>query len=171
MIDLRPMSEDDVEWVVALDGKTEWTPHWPETVYREYLRDAEPGVALRRFALVAELDGERAGVALGRLLLDGVENAGELEWIAVEALSRRHGVGRALLEGVGAWFGKNGGLRLMLEVRSGNITAQRFYRKSGWVETGRRREYYRDPVEDAVLMEQVAGCEAGSGGKVSVERD
>ena len=166
MIRLRNMTEGDLEWVLALDRETEWAPHWPEETYRGYLGGNDRTGVLRRLALVAELDGERAGVALGRLLLDGVENSCELEWIAVGAGMRRQGVGRALMEGVEAWSQEHGGRRLMLEVRAGNITAQRLYGRSGWVETGRRRGYYRDPVEAAVLMERVS-----NGGEiVCVER-
>ena len=163
MIRLRAMRGDDVEWVLGLDRETEGAPHWPVETYRKFLQPDEPDGALRRFALVAELDGERAGVAVGRLLLDGVENACELEWIGVEGKLRRRGVGRALMEGVEGWSREHGGLKLMLEVRAGNVAAQRLYERSGWVESGRRREYYRNPVEDAVVMERVAE----SGGKAS----
>jgi ribosomal-protein-alanine N-acetyltransferase len=155
MIQLRPMSKGDVEWVLALDHEMRTAPHWSPEIYRTYPEAGEPAGVLRRFALVGEVDGVRAGIALGRLLLDGVENACEVEWIAVEPAMRRKGVGRALMEGVEGWCLKHGGLRLMLEVRAGNITAQRLYGEAGWVEVGRRRGYYKDPVEDAVLMERV----------------
>jgi ribosomal-protein-alanine N-acetyltransferase len=39
-----------------------------------------------------------------------------------------------------------------LEVRESNRIAQAFYRASGFIETGRRRGYYADPQEDALLM-------------------
>jgi [ribosomal protein S18]-alanine N-acetyltransferase len=165
MIRLRKMNDGDLEWVLRLDRETEAAPHWPQETYWTFLEAGEPGDALRRFALVAEADDERAGVALGRLLLDGVENVCELEWIAVEAGMRRRGIGRALMEGVEAWSRDHGGHRLMLEVRAGNDTAQRLYGSSGWMEAGRRRSYYKDPVEDAVLMERVSS----GGGKACVE--
>lgn len=157
MIWLRAMAESDLEWVLALDGRTESAPHWTAETYRAFLQPDEPGNALRHFALLAELDGEQAGVALGRLLLDGVENACELEWIAAETAMRHRGVGKALMAGVEAWSRDHGGLRLILEVRSGNISAQRLYGHSGWIVMGRRRAYYAHPVEDAVLMERLPG--------------
>lgn len=155
MIELRPMQESDLEWVLVLDRETEGAPHWSEAVYKEYSASRDQNGALRRFALLAERDGARAGLAMGRLLLDGVENVCELEWIAVPCEGRRSGIGRALMEGVAAWCRKHGGLRLMLEVRAANETAQRLYRRSGWAETGRRTGYYRDPEDDAVLMERL----------------
>lgn len=168
MITVRGMTAGDVKWVLALDGETEWAPHWTEETYRGYL-PVETAGALLRFALVAEVDGERAGVALGRLLLDGVENFCELEWVAVERAWRRQGVGRVLMDGVEAWCREHGGLRLMLEVRDGNRTAQMLYRRSGWAEAGRRKEYYREPVEDAVVMERPLAGALGCGGKVDDE--
>ena len=167
MIRLRAMVEGDLEWVLKLDQETEAAARWSLETYREYLGQAEATGALRRFAMVAELDGERAGMALGRLLLDGVENACELEWISVEPTLRRRGVGRALMKAVEAWTWERGGLRMLLEVRSGNDSGQRLYGEYGWMEIGRRRGYYRDPVEDAVLMERVSG----GGGKVEQESD
>lgn len=155
MIRLRAMLASDLEWVLALDQATEAAPHWTAETYRTFLQPIEERSALRRFALVAELDDRRAGVALGRLLLDGVENACELEWIAVEATLRRKGAGRGLMAGVEAWARQHGALRVMLEVRTGNDSAQRLYEQAGWTETGRRRAYYANPVEDAVLMERL----------------
>ena len=157
MIAVRALREEDLEWVLELDRETEWAPHWGEEVYRGYLEADQRSGALRRFGLVAEMDGERAGVALGRLVLDGVENVCELEWIAVREALRRRGTGRALLEGVEGWAREHRGLRLILEVRAGNVGAQRLYRGLGWSETGRRREYYREPMEDAVVMERLPG--------------
>jgi ribosomal-protein-alanine N-acetyltransferase len=40
-----------------------------------------------------------------------------------------------------------------LEVRAGNLAALTLYRRFGFVEVGRRKGYYRDPAEDAVLMD------------------
>jgi ribosomal-protein-alanine N-acetyltransferase len=40
----------------------------------------------------------------------------------------------------------------ILEVRAGNVAAQSLYRRFGFEVVGRRRQYYRDPVEDALLM-------------------
>ena len=41
---------------------------------------------------------------------------------------------------------------VLLEVRASNAQALEFYRALGFQETGRRRQYYADPVEDAVLL-------------------
>jgi ribosomal-protein-alanine N-acetyltransferase len=40
---------------------------------------------------------------------------------------------------------------VFLEVRESNAAARCFYEKAGFVQTGRRKSYYTDPAEDAVL--------------------
>jgi ribosomal-protein-alanine N-acetyltransferase len=43
---------------------------------------------------------------------------------------------------------------MLLEVRPGNLAGQEFYRRHGFVEIGRRRDYYPAPEgrEDAIVM-------------------
>jgi ribosomal protein S18 acetylase RimI-like enzyme len=45
-----------------------------------------------------------------------------------------------------------GVLEIVLEVRASNRQALAFYRSAGFGQTGLRRAYYADPIEDAVLM-------------------
>jgi [ribosomal protein S18]-alanine N-acetyltransferase len=40
---------------------------------------------------------------------------------------------------------------ILLEVRESNLPARRLYEKHGFREVGRRRAYYRDPAEAAIL--------------------
>ena len=40
---------------------------------------------------------------------------------------------------------------ILLEVRESNRLARQLYEKRGFSEVGRRRAYYRDPVEDSIL--------------------
>ena len=47
---------------------------------------------------------------------------------------------------------KRGSHSLMLEVRSSNATALSVYYKLGFNEVGRRRNYYRNPKEDALIL-------------------
>jgi ribosomal-protein-alanine N-acetyltransferase len=51
-----------------------------------------------------------------------------------------------------------GATRAVLEVREGNEAARRLYLKLGFVVLGRRRDYYREPLEDA-LTQVCAGVE------------
>lgn len=72
--------------------------------------------------------------------------------IAAHPDYRRLGVGRHLME-----FAINEGMMrgvtfVLLEVRASNETAQMLYRKLGFTYISRRRDYYRQPTEDAFVM-------------------
>jgi ribosomal-protein-alanine N-acetyltransferase len=149
---LRPMQAADLPWVMELDRRMPGSPHWTAQTYACLLRPQDGPIALRYFACIAELDGAAAGVVIARLLLDGVENACELEWVAVEDAFRRRGVGRQLLKALEEWAEGLDGRQILLEVRAGNEAAQALYRRAGYCRTGTRRRYYLDPEEDAVRM-------------------
>lgn len=97
-----------------------------------------------RTVFVAEADGELAGFAVWQELPGG---EAELLNLAVDPRQRRRGAGRALVEAMA-------GRRTWLEVRASNEGAIRFYESLGFERRGLRRDYYRDPVEDAVVMER-----------------
>lgn len=95
-----------------------------------------------RSVWVAEVDGEVAGFAVWQDLPGG---EAELLNLAVDPRLRRRGAGRALVEAMA-------GRRMWLEVRASNEGAIQFYESLGFQKRGLRRNYYRDPVEDAVVM-------------------
>ena len=65
---------------------------------------------------------------------------------------RRAGVGAKLLDQFLRAADGHGVTATYLEVREGNAAALRLYESRGFVATGRRKGYYRHPVEDAVVM-------------------
>jgi ribosomal-protein-alanine N-acetyltransferase len=93
-------------------------------------------------------EGHLAGAVAWR------ETAGEAEILnlAVGPAWRRKGIGRGLMEKAMEEFAACGVGRAFLEVRESNTGAQAFYSKLGFAEAGRRREYYREPKEDALLL-------------------
>ena len=72
--------------------------------------------------------------------------------IAVHPGYRKQGVGTALITGLIEALEKKGSHSLMLEVRCSNTTAISVYHNLGFSEVGRRRNYYRNPKEDALIM-------------------
>jgi len=76
----------------------------------------------------------------------------ELLSLAVTPEWRRRGMGRWLVRLALAVGGRAGAHAAFLEVRSGNGSARQLYASLGFEETGRRPGYYKDPVEDAVLL-------------------
>lgn len=72
--------------------------------------------------------------------------------VAVRDEDRRQGIGQALLERVIAEGRRLGAQLAFLEVRAGNKIAQSLYARCGFKRRGIRRNYYSDPVEDALVM-------------------
>jgi ribosomal-protein-alanine N-acetyltransferase len=77
----------------------------------------------------------------------------EIENAVVAPEFHRRGVGRDLLGELLRQAGMAGGTAVWLEVRESNSAARGLYEKHGFRETGRRRGYYNDPSEDAILYE------------------
>ena len=71
--------------------------------------------------------------------------------IAVRENSRRRGLGRELLLTALQTGEKAGILSAVLEVRVSNIPAIRLYEKAGFQPAGRRKAYYQDTGEDALV--------------------
>lgn len=72
--------------------------------------------------------------------------------IGVHETARRRGIGNALMAAAFNAGRRQGAVLAILEVRAGNTAAQSLYRRFGFAVVGRRRQYYRDPAEDALLM-------------------
>jgi ribosomal-protein-alanine N-acetyltransferase len=72
--------------------------------------------------------------------------------IGVHETARRRGIGSALMQAAVAAAVRLGARAAILEVRAGNVAAQSLYRRYGFEVAGRRRQYYREPPEDAFLM-------------------
>ena len=72
--------------------------------------------------------------------------------IAIEADMRRKGIGSELMKKSMETGAKQGAERALLEVRASNKAAQAFYRHWGFELYGKRRQYYTNPDEDAMLM-------------------
>jgi ribosomal-protein-alanine N-acetyltransferase len=99
-------------------------------------------------ALVAELDGCVTGLLIGRSAADEFEILN----LAVAKQWRRRGAGTALVKASLESAGRAGANHVHLEVRASNEGGIAFYERMGFRVRGRRVKYYRDPVEDAVLL-------------------
>jgi ribosomal-protein-alanine N-acetyltransferase len=150
---IRPARLEDVESVVALERGIAGAPHWNES---EYTAVFDADAVIRRLLVVAENgDQELVGFAVGKVVGPRGTAVGELESVAVAAEARRAGVGRALCEAVVDWCREQGADSAELEVRSASEGAISLYRGLGFETVGLRKGYYRDPVDDAVLMSRV----------------
>lgn len=139
---IRKMTVDDIRAVVDLDQKSFSLP-WPERSFRFELTD---NPASRCW--VAELDGKVVGMIVVWLIVDEAHVA----TVATHPEYRRQGIGKRLLAHALRHMMLDGARSSFLEVRESNLAAQEMYRKFGYEATGRRRHYYRDNDEDAILM-------------------
>jgi [ribosomal protein S18]-alanine N-acetyltransferase len=88
------------------------------------------------------------GMVVGWLLVDEMHIA----TIATHPDYRRQGIASKLLLHTLLKSMDEGARTSFLEVRESNLAAQEMYLKFGYEKTGRRKRYYRDNDEDAILM-------------------
>ncbi|MBU5637310.1 ribosomal protein S18-alanine N-acetyltransferase [Geomonas sp. Red69] len=104
-----------------------------------------------------------AGKVAGYLCLKQVLDEAEILDVAVDPGARGGGIGRALVDWAVAFCRQRKLALLCLEVRVGNHEAISLYRRLGFAEVGRRRNYYENG-DDAILMDlsiaQVEECDA-----------
>jgi ribosomal-protein-alanine N-acetyltransferase len=75
----------------------------------------------------------------------------ELENIVVASSVRRMRLGQRLLDALLTAARETNSSSVFLEVRESNASARSFYEKAGFKQTGRRKSYYANPAEDAVV--------------------
>ncbi len=137
----------DLEAILALEQACTDAPHWSRTMWTGILSDGQ-GTESVRISFVAEA----ANGILGFAVVSCAGGLAELESIAVSESARRTGVGKSLCLESMKWSRQIGSAEIELEVRASSAGALALYRSLGFLEYGRRREYYRSPTEDAVLM-------------------
>lgn len=149
---LRTMREDDLDAVLAIERDV-----FPSPWSREnFLYEIRHNRAAANWVL------EQRGVLLGYACVWFLGPELKINNIAIHRDHRRRGLGERLLRTLLAKARKLGCATAQLEVRPSNRAALSLYRKHGFVEVGRRRNYYQLEGEDALLLERaVAGEEAG----------
>jgi [ribosomal protein S18]-alanine N-acetyltransferase len=149
-LEVRPAIADDVRQVYEIAKANPTAPQWTLAQMEEIVSPGESGVT--RQLLVAIADAAVVGFAVVSAVTIVYPVEAELESIAVSPEWHRHGVGRALMQGVLGWGQSVGAAEMRLEVRVGNLAAQNLYEESGFQSSGMRPKYYANPVEDAVCM-------------------
>lgn len=143
----RQAGPADVDALADLDRRASPWP-WPAPHYRAPCEGTDP--ASGRVLLLESSDGGLLGAVVYSRVLD----AGEIQNLLVDPARRRRGLARQLLGSALDTLRAEGALRCLLEVRASNGPAIALYRRCGFVEDGRRRNYY--PLgtgrEDALLM-------------------
>ncbi len=156
---LRSATEHDLPAMRKLMHSTLHAPAWSDAGLLAFLGAPAASAGYRRAAWVAcrvaatGVPGALAGFAAASVLRAEEWAECELEFIVTAPAFRGQGVGRSLLGAVLDWARAMGAMIVRLEVRASNTAALRLYRSAGFRAAGRRAGYYRDPDEDALLLE------------------
>jgi ribosomal-protein-alanine acetyltransferase len=141
LLAIRKLAATDVPAVSAILQESPEAALWSSESLLQ-LASADPA------AWVVELNGVLVGFLIGRSAADEFEILN----MAISRAHRRSGIGSKLLESALEFSRTVGSARAYLEVRASNAQAIALYARHGFTECGRRAQYYRDPVEDAVLL-------------------
>ncbi len=96
------------------------------------------------------LDGE---IAVGYVGYLGIIDEYEITNVATHPDYRRLGIGSALIGALVEKAERNGILRITLDVRESNAPAIALYEKFGFAPCGKRKSFYSNPRENALVME------------------
>lgn len=138
---IEAMRLEDIPEVLHLEREAFGQMAW-------HAGDFEAAIASKcDFPLVIRTTG-LAGYAVLRIIAPEAE----IENICVAPACRRSGVGEALMEEMLRLAAERDAERIFLEVRAHNEPAKALYRKRGFIESYRRKNYYQGPTEDAIIM-------------------
>lgn len=139
---VRAATREDLAAITAIECDAFSDP-WPASAFTEAL-DADH----LHFAVATT----RAGAVVAYLIGWFAGGDGEIANIAVAADARGHGIGGRLLDEALSIAWERGAATVHLEVRASNAPAQALYASRGFIAVGRRQGYYREPLEDAIVL-------------------
>lgn len=142
-IKLVPMTEDDMDAVLEIEGLSFPTP-WSRRLFLNELSNPISQI------IMAKDDKE---MVLGYICFWIMADEAHIMDIAVHPGFRKQGIGKQLFAFVLEFSEARGVSYFALEVRESNKGAMEFYKGFGFRAAGIRKGYYRDTGEDAVLME------------------
>ena len=148
---VRPAEAADLSRLVEIASRSVTAAQWnPAEYQRLFAPDpaSSAGLPQPRTALVVEHDGNVVGFIVGRQVGD----EWEIENIAVTGTARRCGLGSRLVGELLDLVCRHGGKAVFLEVRESNRAALSLYEKWAFIEVGRRKMYYQNPGEDALVL-------------------
>ncbi len=143
---IRLATKDDIRGILTAQQKSPEAARWTARDYERLLED--PGGKV----LVADLPTMDPPKILGFAAFHRVIDEVELRNMAVDPDHRQQGVARALLETARGRMLTAGAKRVFLEVRPSNKAALSLYYSLGFAINSIRRDYYRDPPEDALVL-------------------
>jgi ribosomal-protein-alanine N-acetyltransferase len=135
------MTVEDVDKIASIEKECFPDP-WPKSAFQDIVESKDHG------AFVAALDGKIVGYGCYLIIV----NEAHLTNLAVKPEFRRKAVARRILGYIMEIAERKECEYILLEVRPGNESAIAFYEQAGFKLLYRRPKYYRNPVEDALVM-------------------
>src|SRR5882724_5113719 len=153
---VRPAQAGDLPRLVEIASHSVTAAQWNPAEYQKLFAldpasstgHTHTGHSQPRTALVVEQDGSVVGFIVGRQ----ADEEWEIENIAVTGSARRSGLGSRLVGELLDLVRSRGGTSVFLEVRESNRAARSLYEKWAFIEVGRRKMYYQNPAEDALVL-------------------
>lgn len=142
-VHIRTAAPSDASSMMALEQASQTAAHCAGSFYRGLFEEG----AAERISLAAEDDAGLQGFLIARITGDECE----LENIVVKEGRWRSGIGSSLIRALADFVRGRNAKRIFLEVRESNTAARALYERCGFRINGRRKSYYNDPQEDAVL--------------------
>lgn len=139
---VRTALRSELPAIVEIEQHAPTAAHWHIGDYEKAIQDSG------HLVLVAYRDEQ----VLGFLVASIATQEWELENIAVALNMRRRGIGLDLINALIVQARTAGALEIRQEIRVSNLPAQKLGQAAGFVREGRRRGYYRNPEEDALLF-------------------
>ncbi|MEQ1690496.1 MAG: ribosomal protein S18-alanine N-acetyltransferase [Gemmatimonas sp.] len=139
---LRLATAHDVRDMAGIEQRAFSDP-WPASAFTDLLAQAYA-------RLTVAVDSR--GAVFGYCILLHVLDEGEIANIAVAPTARRKGIAARLLDETLSAAAALGLATVFLEVRLSNDAARGLYASRGFNPVGRRRAYYREPLEDALVL-------------------
>ncbi len=143
MITIREMNLDDVDRVCVLEEMVFSMP-WHKESFIEMIENKD--------ALYLVADDGNAGV-IGCCGVRSIVGEGDISNVVVHPDFRKKGIAYDMLTQLLSRGEKDFGIKeFTLEVRLSNMSAIHLYEKLGFVSEGIRKNFYEEPVEDALIM-------------------
>ena len=142
---VREMEYDDIPRVMEIERASFPSP-WSEALFQNELHSPIS------YSFVVVLEGLHSEVLVGYINFWLVADEIHLNNIAVDEDFKCMGAATALLTRMFETGEQAGAFRATLEVRVSNTAALALYRKFGFVAAGKRRKYYSDTGEDALIL-------------------
>lgn len=139
---IRAAIAADIPVLMRLEREAETASHWSQEQYKLiFSQNSDRSV----------LAIENAGTIYGFVVVHAIAPEWEIENMVVTQPARRKGLGLQLLRESLSLACGHGAQEVFLEVRESNLAARALYERFGFTSSGRRKRYYQNPDEDAMV--------------------